>query len=306
MSDLARHVDDYLRLRRALGFKLEREGHDLPQLVSYIEAAGAATLTVDLVIAWAGLPQGVQSIYLVHRLGAARRFARYLQTIDPTTEVPPTGIWPAKSHRRVPYLYSDEEVQRLLGAARQLQPPLQAATYEALFGLLAVSGMRVGEARGLLRDDVDLADGVLTIKEAKFDRSRLVPLHASATDALRSYAAVRDRLCPRRTAKTFFICASGTGLHHTCVHATFKKLIAAAGLGSATVRPRIHDLRHSFTVRTFIELYRSGADVHAHIAALSNYLGHIDPAGTYWYLSAAPELMELAAAHLDRRFGGQS
>lgn len=305
MSDLLRHLDDYLRLRRALGFKLAFPGQVLPYLVAYVEAAGASTLTADLAIAWAALPQGVRPISLAHRLGAARGFAKYLRTIDPRTEVPPCGIWPSKSPRPVPYLYSDEEVRRLLDAARQLQPPLSAATYEALFGLLAVSGMRIGEARGLRRDDIDLADGVLTIREAKFDRSRVVPLHASATDALRSYAAVRDRLCPRPRAQTFFLSSAGTALPYSGVLATFRKLAAVTGLRSATVRPRIHDLRHSFAVRTLIERHRAGADVHSHIAALSTYLGHTNPAGTYWYLSAAPELMEFAAAQLDRRFGGR-
>jgi len=305
VSDLTRHMDDYLRLRRALGFKLKREGRELPQLVAYVEAAGATTLSIDLSVAWARLPQGVQPLYRANRLGSARGFARYLQTIDATTQVPPCGIWSSPRTRPVPYLYSDQDVERLLVASRQLRPPLRAATYETLFGLIAVSGMRIGEARRLQRNDVDLTKGVLTIREAKFDRSRLVPLHASATDALRSYAVVRDQHFPSPTAKTFFVSTVGMGLHYSGVHATFKTLCASADLGSPAARPRIHDLRHSFAVRTLIELTRSGIDIHAHIAALSIYLGHVNPAGTYWYLSAAPELMELAAGHLNRRIGGR-
>lgn len=305
MSALDLHVQNYLKMRRVLGFKLEFEGQVLPQLAAYLDAAGASTLTVELAIAWAGLPQGVQPISLAHRLGAARGLARYLQTIDPATEVPPCGIWPSVAPRPVPYLWSDAEIRSLLGAARELHPPLQAATHEALFGLLAVSGMRIGEALGLGRDDVDLDGGVVMIREAKFGRCRLVPLHPSTTDALRSFAARRDQLCPRPRSTTFFISGVGTALGYGGVRKTFNKLTAAIGLRTPTVRPRIHDLRHSFAVRTLIQWHRSGIDVEGRMAVLSNYLGHANPTGTYWYLSAAPELMELAADRLDGRFGAR-
>ena len=193
MTDLAGHVQDYLRLRRALGFKLAFEGHVLPQLVAYLTDAGASTVTADLAIAWAGLPQGAKPISLAHRLGAARGFAKYLQTIDPTTQVPPSGIWPTSSPRPAPYLWSQTDILRLLRAAHRLSPPLRAASLETLLGLLAVSGMRVGEALHLTREDVDLRSGVLLIRDAKFDRERLVPLHPSTTDRLRTYAQSRDR-----------------------------------------------------------------------------------------------------------------
>jgi len=305
MSELALHLADYLALRRALGFKLEREGTELPQLVAYLEVAGAATLTADLAIAWARLPQHVQPIRWAHRLGSARGFARYLATIDPTTEVPPRDVFGAREQRPAPYLWSEAEVCRLLEAARAIRPPLRAATHAAFFGLLAVSGMRLGEAIRLGRGDVDLSAGVLTIREAKFGRSRLVPLHPSATAALRAYAAIRDRLCPHPRSGTFFLSSVGTALLAGGVQHTFNQITTALGLRSATVRPRLHDLRHSWAVHTLIGWQRSGADVGAQMAALSTYLGHVNPAGTYWYLSAAPELMALAAARLDGRFGGR-
>jgi integrase/recombinase XerD len=303
MVDLSEHVRDYLRLRRALGFKLRFEGVVLPQLVAYLADAGSATLTADLAIAWAGLPQGAKPIFLAHRLGAARGFAKYLQTIDPTAQVPPSGIWPTRSPRPAPYLWSMTDIGRLLDAARKLPSPLRAATHETLLGLLAVTGMRVGEALGLERDDVDLRGGVLLIREAKFDRERLVPLHPSTTDKLRGYADRRDRLIPTPRTRAFFVTGTGAPLRYSGVHATFVDLTTALGLRTTSVRPRIHDLRHSFAVRTLVDWHRAGIDVGARMAVLSTYLGHVHPGGTYWYLSAAPELMELAAARLDTHVG---
>lgn len=303
MSDFAAHVDDYLRLRRGLGFKLEFPGHVLPQLVDYLDIGGEQTLTTQLAIAWAGLPRDVKPISLAHRLGAARGFAKYLQTIDPATEIPPCGIWPSTTPRPVPYLWSATNIGRLLDAARHLDPPLRAATHETLLGLLATTGLRVGEALGLHRDDVDLTDGVLTIGDAKFGRSRLVPLHPSVTDALHAYTACRDRLDPPPTSTRFFVSHLGTPLTYGALHHTFVALTTAIGLRTPTSRPRVHDLRHSFAVQTLIDWHRSGVNIDGRMAVLSAYLGHVTPAGTYWYLSAAPELMELVAARLDRRFG---
>ena len=298
MSDLGGHLDDYLRLRRALGFKLVFPGQVLPHFVAYLDAAGVATVSVESAVAWAGLPAGVQPISRSHRLGAVRGFARYLATIDPATQVPPCGIWPSAARRPTPYLWSDAEVGALIDAARALQPPLRAATHEALFGLLAASGMRVGEALGLGDNDVDLAGGVIKVRDAKFARSRLIPLHPTTTTALRSYARRRDQLCPNPRSATLFVSSVGTALAYNGVHKTFVELTTAIGLRTATARPRIHDLRHSFAVRTLIAWHRSGLDVDARMVVLSNYLGHVNPSGTYWYLSASPELMELAAARL--------
>lgn len=244
MTDLAEHVQDYLRLRRALGFKLRFEGEALPQLVAYLTDAGVCTVTADLAIAWAGLPHGSKPISLAHRLGAARGFAKYLQTIDPTAQVPPSGIWPTHGPRPAPYLWSAVDICRLLDAARGLPSPLRAATHETLLGLLAVSGMRVGEALGLCREDVDLRNGVLLIREAKFDRERLVPLHPSTTERLRRYATCRDKSTAISTSRAFFVTGTGVALPYARVHHTFVDLTTALGLRTTSVRPRIHDLRH--------------------------------------------------------------
>lgn len=303
MSALSGHVEDYLRLRRALGFKLERAGVLLPQLVGHLEAAGSPTLTTELAISWARLPASARPNHWAARLTVARSFARYLQTIEPATEVPPAAVFPARRHRPAPYLWSPQDIARLLESAMVLRPPLRAATYETLFGLLAVSGMRVGEAAGLDRDDVDVEVGVITIRHAKFDRPRLVPLHDTATAALHAYATERDRLCPAPGSMAFFVSGAGTRLHRGDVAKTLRRLTTAMGLRTDTVHPTTHQLRHSFAVRTLIDWHRSGVGVEEHIADLSTYLGHVSPADTYWYLSASPELMALAAERLDARFG---
>jgi integrase len=305
MSMLSGQVEDYLQLRRALGFKLERAGRILPQLVTYLAAAGAATVTSDLAIAWARLPEHAQPNHWAQRLAIARGFAAYLQAIDPATQVPPSGVFPTRRHRPTPYLWSQPDVCRLLESARALRPPLRAATYETLFGLLAASGMRVGEAIGLERDDVDLQAGVITIRHAKFDRTRLVPLHSTVTEALSSYATERDHLCPKPHPSEFFVSSKGTRLDRSSVDKALRKITTSLGIRTETVHPRAHDLRHSFAVDTLIRWQRSGLRVDEHIAALSTYLGHVSPADTYWYLSASPQLMELAAERLHTQFGAR-
>jgi integrase len=301
MSELSGHVEDYLRLRRALGFKLERAGHLLPQLVAYLEAAGVATVTSELAIAWARLPGHTQPNHWAQRLAIARGFARYLRALDPATEVPPAGVFPTRRHRPTPFLWSQRDICRLLESTRALRPALRAATYQALFGLLATCGMRVGEAVGLDRDDVDLRAGVITIRHAKFDRTRLVPLHPTVTEALSRYATERDRLCPRPRARAFFVSSAGTRLDRSGVGKTLRKITTALGMRTESVHPRAHDLRHSFAVDTLIRWQRCGLSVDEHIATLSTYLGHVSPADTYWYLSASPELMGLAAQRLHTR-----
>jgi integrase/recombinase XerD len=303
MTDLTAHLEEYLRLRRSLGFQLERPGHELPKLIKHIEAAGGETITTDLAIAWAKLPQGVQPLNWAHRLSAARGFATYLQTIDPATEVPPRDVFGARQQRPTPYLWSEADICRLLEGARLLEPELRAMSCEAALGLLAATGMRIREAIDLERGDVDLATGMVTIRDGKFRRARLVPVHKSTAAALRRYAERRDRLCPRPRPTAFFVSAAGKPLTTGSVRTAFIRITTELGLRTAEVRPRVHDLRHSFTIRTLINWLRAGADIDVLMPALATYLGHVNPVGTYWYLEASPELMELAAARLDGRFG---
>jgi integrase len=300
MSGLAGHVEDYLRLRRALGFKLRFPGQVLPSLAAYLEAAGATAVTAELAIAWAGQPQGVQPIVWSHRLGAARGFARYLKTIDPATEIPPDRIWPATAPRRQPVIFADADIARLIQAARRLNPPLRAATFEAMLGLIAATGLRLGEAIALDRADADLETGLFTIRGTKSGLDRLVPLHPTAASALAGYARRRDQLCPEAATTRFFVSAAGTPVGARAADRAFAQLTAGLGLRAADRQPRIHDLRHTFAVRQLLGWHRDGQDVNAKMPVLSAYLGHVSPAGTYWYLTAVPELMELAAARLTR------
>jgi integrase len=302
---LTGHVEDYLRLRRSLGFKLHREGVILPQFAAYLEAAGARRVTAELAIAWACQPTGVHPVTWKQRLGAVRGLATYLRTIDPATEIPSPDVFPGQGKRPAPHIYSDTQIARLLQAARTLRPRLRAATYETLLGLIAVTGLRISEALRLQRDGVDLETGILTVTSAKSGSTRLLPLHPTTVQALRGYAEVRDRLRPTPRASTFFVSIRGTALIHSPVRATFIQLTTAIGLRSGSAKPRIHDLRHSFAVNALLRWHQQGQDVAGNLTTLSAYLGHINPAGTYWYLSATPELLRLAAQRLDARAAGR-
>jgi len=303
MTVLDGHLGDYLRLRRSLGFKLDDPGQILPQFLAYLESAGATRVTTELAISWATLPQGVQPIRRAHRLSAARGLARYLNAIDPKNEVPPRDVVRARQQRPTPYLWTEEEVRRLMEATRSIQPELRAISHEALFGLLWASGMRIGEAVALERRDVNLVSGVITVREAKFGRSRLVPLHRTATEALCTYAKRRDTLCDIRKSAAFFVSSASTPLRTDGVRSAFNEITTRIGIRTNARRPRIHDIRHSFAVRVLIEWYRAGADVDAMMPVLAATLGHVNPVSTYWYISACPELMELAAHRLNERLG---
>ena len=229
-----------------------------------------STITRELAISWARLPAGAHPRHWAARLAIARGFAAYLQTIDPATEVPPADVFAVRYQRPAPYLWSQQDICRLLEAARTLRPPLKAASYEALFGLLAVTGMRVGEAVALESGDVDLDDGVITIREqtAKLERARLVPLHPTTVDALGRYATQRERLCPKPSSTAFFLSGTGAALDRSAVGKTLRKITTALGLRTATVHPRAHDLRHSFAVRTLIDWQRSGVPIDPHRRAV--------------------------------------
>jgi integrase len=298
---LAEAVAGYLKVRRSLGYKMARPEKLLAQFTSYLEQAGAVTVTTEHALAWSVLPGGDPSWHAC-RLAAVRGFASWLATTDPHAQVPPAQLIPSRKLRATPYLYTDAEITALISAAAALRFPLRTATYQTLIGLLAVTGMRVGEAIGLDRGDADLDAGVLKIREGKHGKSRLIPLHDTTAQAVRGYLSLRDRLHPQSQTDAVFISPAGTRLLYCNVHATWKLLVSAAGLRprSAACRPRIHDLRHSFAVRSLLDAYQAGQDGQATLALLATWLGHADPAATYWYLTASPELMAAAGQRLER------
>jgi integrase len=304
VSPLEQALADYLRLRRSLGHDLAEAGWLLPGFVAYLDAHGATTVTIEMALAWAQQapksPTGKATTIGPRRMTAVRGFARYLSGIDANTQVPPLGLMPHRAPWRRPFIYSPADIDALMAQARRLASPLRAATYETLIGLLAASGLRIGEAIKLDRDDVDWAEGVLLIRESKFGKSRLVPLHSSSMQALAGYAQLRDQLQTQPSGPSFFVSLKRKRLLYAVVQQTFRQFIDAAGVGvGAPSPPRLHDTRHTFAVRTLLDWYRSAEDVRAKVPSLSTYLGHREPASTYWYLSAAPELLALAAARQD-------
>ena len=302
MTTFSQHVEDYLRLRRSFGYKLDEAARLLPRFAARLEAAGAEFVTIDLALAWALEPEvPPASVVPSMRLLVVRGFARYMAGVDRRTEIPPTGLIPFRRRRRAPFIYSDADVAALMQQTHQLlREPLRAATYQTLIGLLAASGLRIGEAIKLDRGDIDWTDGVLLVRESKFNKSRYVPLHDSALQALARYARRRDELCPSPRHESFFVSLRGTRLMLCTIDQTFRRLCTTASVGSeAPQPPRVHDLRHTFAVNTLLGWYRDGVDVQAQLPALSTYLGHRNPTYTYYYLSAAPELLAHAAGLLD-------
>jgi integrase len=305
MSDLRAAAGEYLAIRRALGFKLR--GHDrlLDEFITLLAETGAPTITNSMAVAWATRPAGLQPVRYAQRLCVVRGFAGYLHSFDAAVEVPPPDLLPYRRWRRTPYLYSQADLAALMAAANQLRPPLRAATYRGAFGLLAVTGMRVGEAIALDDADVDLRTGVLAINDAKFGTHRLLPVHPTTVAALRDYSEARDRLCAWPRGSSFFVSTRGTRLIYQCVRTAFAQLLTQAGIATpaGTATPTIHGLRHSFAVATLRDWYRAGLDVAAMLPILSGYLGHAHPSSTYWYLSAAPDLLAAAAQRLEQAAG---
>ncbi len=307
-SSLHTALEDYLSLRRALGYELANAGRLLGQFLDYLEARGMDTVTTESAVSWAIQPTGTSAHWHAIRLSAVRGFTTYLHSIDPSVEVVPSGLIRPGACRATPYLYSQAEIRSLIEAAGELRPRLRAATYQSLISLLAISGMRIGEAIALDDDDFDTEHELLTVRNSKFSKHRLIPLHPTATRALARYVTLRRRLLPRPIGPALLASTAGTRLLHSNISLTFAHLLERVGLTrrSASCRPRIHDLRHSFCVATVLGWYRDGADVPAMMPRLSAYLGHTDPQHTFWYLSAAPELMALASERLDAHLRGAS
>lgn len=301
-------MNDYPALRRALGYRMVRPEKLLGQFLDHLDSLGQSRITVTTALSWARLPADGTSNWWGYRLSAVRGFAIYLHAIDPAHEVPAAELLPQRSLRASPYLYSEADIAALIAACSTLRDPLRQATFATLIGLLAVSGLRVGEAIALDRGDVDLRAGQLTVRHGKFDKARELALHPSTVQALRAYQRLRDRLAPTTGTAAWFVSLAGTRLLYCNVHHAFHRLVQLSGLTprSASCRPRIHDLRHSFAVHAMLDAYATGQDGQVRLTLLSTWLGHVHPGSTYWYLSASPELTAVAGQRLEAYLTGQS
>ena len=310
MTPLAQAVEDYLALRRSLGYKLREYGVCLHAFALFLAQRGALHITSALAVEYASSRADQQPVSWAKRLSIIRGFALYRSAADPATEVPQLRLLPFHSKRARPYLYSHEEIDRLLRAALSMRSPhpLRRRTYYCLFGLLTVTGLRLGEALSLQPQDVDLAQGLLTIRRTKFDKNRLVPLHPSTCAVLREYARLRDETYTRRRRPVVFFFASthGTRLNNSGVNTVFRELSRQIGLRKpgGGPGPRLHDFRHRFAVETLLRWYRGGEEVTRRMPVLSTYLGHSNVTGTYWYLTNTPELMAAASERLEARWKG--
>jgi integrase len=310
MNTLREALQEYLALRRSLGFKMHDAGLVLPRFVAFMEEHQALHITTRLALEWVQQATTVRPAERVRRLCFVRGFARYRSATDPLTEVPSPELLPYASTRTRPYLYTEPEVRGLLEAALQLptvwpSTPLRPWVFHCLLGLLSVTGLRIAEALDLKLDDVDLEQGVLRIRAAKFGRSRLVPLHPSACSVLLHYLQRRQEFLGKRCSDYVFVSNRGTRLDLGRVHRVFYTLSRQTGLRALAVRngPRLHDFRHRFAVQVLTRWYESGEDPARRLPALSTYLGHVCVAGTYWYLSNSPELMTQAMVRLEQRWG---
>lgn len=300
-------AQDYLSFRRGLGFAMRIEGAELMRFARYADAIGhRGPVTADLALAWARLPKDADRLYWARRLDIVRRFAKHRALFDPATEIPPDRVFGPSYRRRSPHIYSEREIASLLQAAGRLGPAggLRPHTYVTLFGLLVSTGLRISEALRLTREEVDLEAGLLIVSETKFHKSRLIPLHPTTAAALRRYADRRDGYHPLVRLPAFFLTEWGTSLKYWRVLMTFSALRRDLGWDRLGGSPRrIHNIRHSFAVRRLLRWYEEGVDIDNKIAVLSTYLGHAKVTDTYWYLTAVPELLAVAAARYEAYAG---
>lgn len=308
MSKLRDASKEYLQLRRKLGYKLRGVDNSLRSFVEFAERENASRITMDLALRWAREPSHAQPATWASRLQCVRRFAIWLSASDPRTEVPPAGLLPHRYGRKRPYIYSDAEITKLVQTARQLPSPagLKGRTYSTIFGLLAVTGMRISEALALDRADVNLNEGILRIRRTKFGKSRLVAVHESTRQILADYSRELERVIRRPTTAAFFLTEWGSPVTEWSTRYNFAKVSREVGLRSPTKLcrhghgPRLHDMRHRFVVCILLNWYRAGIDVEREIPKLATYLGHVHVNETYWYIEAVPELLQLATRRLER------
>jgi integrase len=304
VKSLQASAQDYLAMRRALGFKLQRHEAHVLSFVKFMQHHRARRITAKSMVRWVRENPSTDPSYQGLRFGAVRGFAAYHSSIDPRTEVPPADLIPRTPGRNRFYLYSDEEVQRLL--AETLKHRVGATSISrwvryTLYGLLSVTGLRIGEALRLNLADVDLQQGILTIRDSKFGKSRLVPVHPSTRIALGNYLRRRNDYFDGRNIEPFFVSRHGTRMRYNDAWKSLVRMSRKIGLRGPSDRrgPCLHDFRHRAAVQAMLRCYRSGADPERRLPALSTYLGHSDLKYTYWYLHQNPALMKQAVGRLE-------
>lgn len=303
MKSLQHHLTEYVAARRSLGTRLEESSKALCLFVKFLARKKSRFITIPLALEWSRQSRpNVQRATWARKLSMVRQFACWMSVIDPRHQVPPRRVLDVRHRCGRPHIYSDGEISRLMAEAARLKSPngMKALTLETLIGLLAATGLRPGEAAALERGDVDLEAQLLTIRESKFGKSRLVPVHPSTVSALRHYAVARDRAFRHTESSLFFVSQRGTALDLAAVRRWFCKISRACGLRQSAKDhrdgrgPRLQDLRHTFATRRLVEWYEAGCNVAVQMPKLATYLGHSSVACTYWYIEAVPELLQLA------------
>lgn len=304
MSTLREHLSEYLALRRALGYQLDKLDLLAGQFCDWLTAQGKTTFTTIDAVTWARLPADANRQWWAIRLGAVRTFATYLDAIGVDVQVPPPRTLPAAAGRATPFIYSQQDLDTLLDACGQVfTRPLVIATMRTVIGLLSATGIRIGEALRLRMADIDTTSGVLTIRANKHGPDRLIPIHPSTSRHLIAYRDLPARAATRPAPDGPLLVTSRGGRYlRSTIDAYFMRLVRAAALQPrGRARPRLHDLRHTFATAHMAAAYRSGADPQRRLTLLATWLGHTSAAHTYWYLSATPELMALAADRLETK-----
>ncbi|MEA3482498.1 MAG: tyrosine-type recombinase/integrase [Pseudomonadota bacterium] len=306
MKSLTASLKDYLAIRRALDYELEETERLLIHFIHFLAEKNEKHITIALALEWAMQAKNVTRAYWSRRLSVVRLFAQYYQTEDQKTQVPPSHLLSQQPCRSHPYIYSDKQISQLLIACQSLSSHgLREHTYFTFFGLMAVTGCRISELLSLDQEDFNKIDGWITIRNSKFNKSRLLPLHPTTLIQLNKYIKLRDQVHPHPLNDAFFLSDQGTRITKWSVRYAFIQLSKQIGLRtpSDSHGPRIHDIRHTFTVKSVLNWYRDDVDVNQKMPLLSAYLGHKKPSDTYWYLTGIPELLSQAAIRLEKQLG---
>ena len=305
MKSLTTSLGEYIKVRRSLGYQLKSVERNLKKFIAYLKKKGCQYITVQLALEWATLPKNVKRSTWSRRLSIVRLFAQYRKAEDPRTEIPPSHLLSQKPDRAIPYIYSEKEIHQLLKACQSLSSRgLRHCTYYTFFGLMAVTGCRISELISLNREDLDIKNNWIIVRNSKYDKSRLLPLHPTTMQQLKKYSKIRDQF-PVRDINAFFLSDHGKRITEWSTRFAFIQISKQIGLRGQfdSNGPRIHDIRHTFAVKALLNWYRKGINIDQKITLLSTYLGHKKPTDTYWYMTGTAELLAQATNRLEKNIG---